>query len=155
MGEFIGSFLILVGAAFGALSGIGQVRFSDLMTRMHIATKPGTRGLLLVATGAMFHINSPGAITLTPGTLTIDARGRPALLYVHVLSFTDEASAVADVEDLERRAVRAFGTAEDVARVCGTPVVLDGAPASLDGADSADSANGADGSIGADGEEAP
>lgn len=60
------------------------------------------------------------AITLTPGTLTIDARGRPALLYVHVLSFTDEASAVADVEDLERRAVRAFGTDEDVARVCGT-----------------------------------
>ena len=90
------------------------------------------------------------AITLTPGTLTIDARGRPALLYVHVLSFTDEASAVADVEDLERRAVRAFGTAEDVARVCGTPVVLDGAPASLDGADSAD---GAAGPSGADGEE--
>ena len=59
--------------------------------------------------------------TLTPGTLTIDARGRPALLYVHVLSFTDEASAVADVGDLERRAVRAFGTAEDVDRVCGTP----------------------------------
>lgn len=66
------------------------------------------------------------AITLTPGTLTIDARGRPALLYVHVLSFTDVASAVADVEDLERRAVRAFGTDEDVARVSAASVDPDG-----------------------------
>lgn len=30
------------------------------------------------------------AITLTPGTLTLDARNRPAILYVHVLSFVDE-----------------------------------------------------------------
>ena len=51
MTAVIGSLLILAGAAFGALSGIGQVRFSDLMTRMHIATKPSTLGLLLVASG--------------------------------------------------------------------------------------------------------
>ena len=66
----------------------------------------------------------------------VDARGRPALLYVHVLSFSDEASAVAAVEDLERRAVRAFGTDEDVARVCGTappPEPLDASDV-LDGA---------------------
>ena len=64
MTDLVGSFLILVGAAFGALSGIGQIRFSDLMTRMHIATKPGTLGLLLVAIGAMFHINGAGSVTL-------------------------------------------------------------------------------------------
>lgn len=91
------------------------------------------------------------AITLTPGTLTIDARGRPALLYVHVLSFTDEASAVADVEDLERRAVRAFGTADDVARVFGDPQALGGA-GSTDGAGSAAGTGGSDGS---DGEASP
>lgn len=69
------------------------------------------------------------AITLTPGTLTIDARGRPALLYVHVLSFTDEASAVADVEDLERRVVRAFGTEDEVALVAASPgTALDPTP---------------------------
>lgn len=59
------------------------------------------------------------AITLTPGTLTVDARGRPAVLYVHVLSFTDAASVVEEVADLERRVVGAFGTAEEVARICG------------------------------------
>jgi multicomponent Na+:H+ antiporter subunit E len=60
------------------------------------------------------------AITLTPGTLTIDARGLPAVLYVHVLSFESVDATHAEVEDLERRIVRAFGTAEDLARLGGT-----------------------------------
>ena len=59
-------------------------------------------------------------ITLTPGTLTIDARGRPAVLFVHVLAFEDVEATRAEVADLERRAVRAFGTAEELARICGT-----------------------------------
>jgi len=57
------------------------------------------------------------AITLTPGTLTIDARGRPAVLYVHVLAFESIEATRAEVEDLERRIVLAFGTAADVARL--------------------------------------
>lgn len=60
------------------------------------------------------------AITLTPGTLTIDARGRPAVLYVHVLSFESEEAVLAEMADLERRAVRAFGTTEERDRICGT-----------------------------------
>lgn len=59
------------------------------------------------------------AITLTPGTLTIDARGRPATLFVHVLSFADVEATREEVADLERRVVRAFGTADEVARICG------------------------------------
>ena len=63
------------------------------------------------------------AITLTPGTLTVDARGRPAVLHVHVLSFTDVDAVLEEVADLERRVVRAFGTAEELARI------VDAAPA--------------------------
>lgn len=55
------------------------------------------------------------AITLTPGTMTIDARGRPAVLYVHVLSFESIEATRAEVADLERRVVEAFGTAAEVA----------------------------------------
>lgn len=62
--DALGGVLILTGAAFGALAGIGQVRFADLFTRMHVATKPATLGLLLVALGAMFRIETQGAITL-------------------------------------------------------------------------------------------
>jgi multicomponent Na+:H+ antiporter subunit G len=64
MSDVIGGVLILVGAIFGAISGIGQLRFDDLFTRMHVATKPATLGLLLVAVGAMFRLSSTGAITL-------------------------------------------------------------------------------------------
>lgn len=59
------------------------------------------------------------AITLTPGTLTVDARGRPSMLYVHVLSFTDVESVRADVDDLERRVVDAFGSPSERAAICG------------------------------------
>lgn len=69
------------------------------------------------------------AITLTPGTLTVDVRGsgdgRPPVLYVHVLHFVDVESTRRDVLRLERLAVRAFGTREqraelDRARIAGS-----------------------------------
>jgi len=58
------------------------------------------------------------AITLTPGTMTIDARGRPAVLFIHVMSFDDRESVVADVRDLERRVVAAFGSEEERRSIC-------------------------------------
>lgn len=61
------------------------------------------------------------AITLTPGTMTVDARGRPAVLFIHVMSYEDRDSVVADVIDLERRVVDAFGSDEERAAICGTP----------------------------------
>lgn len=57
------------------------------------------------------------AITLTPGTLTVDARGRPAVLFVHVLSFESVEATRAEVADLERRVVRAFGTPAEGERI--------------------------------------
>jgi multicomponent Na+:H+ antiporter subunit E len=60
------------------------------------------------------------AITLTPGTMTLDARNRPATLFVHVLSFESVEATRAEVADLERRVVGAFGTAEEVARIVTT-----------------------------------
>lgn len=64
------------------------------------------------------------AITLTPGTMTVDARGRPAVLFVHVMSFVDEESTLAEMADLERRIVDAFGTAEERALICGRGEVV-------------------------------
>lgn len=65
------------------------------------------------------------AITLTPGTLTIDARGRPAVLYVHVLAFESIEATRAEVEDLERRIVRAFGTSAELARITGSAAAIE------------------------------
>lgn len=59
------------------------------------------------------------AITLTPGTMTIEARGRPAVLFIHVMSYADRAAVIADVVDLERRVVGAFGSPSERAAICG------------------------------------
>ena len=61
------------------------------------------------------------AITLTPGTMTLDARNRPATLFVHVLAFESAEATRTEVADLERRVVGAFGTAEEVRRICALP----------------------------------
>ena len=43
--------LVLAGAALSLIAGIGLLRFPDLLSRMHAATKPQILGLLLVAAG--------------------------------------------------------------------------------------------------------
>ncbi len=50
------SALILLGAAFFLIAAIGVVRFPDLLTRMHAATKAGAFGgaLLLIAAALFF-----------------------------------------------------------------------------------------------------
>ncbi|NLD76381.1 MAG: Na+/H+ antiporter subunit E [Acidimicrobiales bacterium] len=51
------------------------------------------------------------AITLTPGTLTLEVRREPLTLYVHALDTRDLDSIRRDVRRLEVLAVRAFGDA--------------------------------------------
>jgi multicomponent Na+:H+ antiporter subunit E len=53
------------------------------------------------------------AITLTPGTLTLDVRTGPTVLYVHVLGLGDPDDVRADVEELERLVVSAVEPRSD------------------------------------------
>lgn len=50
------------------------------------------------------------AISLTPGTLTLEVRHRPPTLYVHVLHLEDIDEVRHDVQYLEVLAMRAFGS---------------------------------------------
>jgi multicomponent Na+:H+ antiporter subunit E len=54
------------------------------------------------------------AISLTPGTLTIEIRRRPTILYVHVLHLQDIEAVRREVQHLEVLAIRAFGSARAV-----------------------------------------
>ena len=54
------------------------------------------------------------AISLTPGTLTIEIRRRPTILYVHVLHLQDIEAVRREVQYLEVLAIRAFGSARAV-----------------------------------------
>lgn len=49
-------------------------------------------------------------ITLTPGTLTLEIDPATPTLYVHVLTVTDPDEVRADVREIERRVVAAFGS---------------------------------------------
>ncbi len=55
------------------------------------------------------------AISLTPGTLTLEARRSPAVLYVHVLHLHDVEAVRRETRHLEALAIRAFGPGEMVA----------------------------------------
>jgi multicomponent Na+:H+ antiporter subunit E len=50
-------------------------------------------------------------ITLTPGTLTMEIDADEPVLYVHELTFTTREAVRSDVYEVERRVVRAFGSA--------------------------------------------
>ena len=55
------------------------------------------------------------AITLTPGTLTLEVRRTPLTLYVHALDVRDVTVLQQDVRTLEVLAVKAFGDADALA----------------------------------------
>lgn len=48
--------LVLVGAVLSLIAGIGLLRFPDVLSRMHAATKPQILGLLLVAAGTALRL---------------------------------------------------------------------------------------------------
>ena len=101
MNDLIGGALILGGAAFAAIAGVGQVRFGDLFTRMHVATKPSTLGLLLVCVGAMFRISGAGAVSLLALTIVMQFLTAPVSAHLvgraaHRHGDWDRAAAVHD-----------------------------------------------------------
>lgn len=49
--DLVGAVLLLLGAVLSLIAAIGVLRFPDLLTRMHAATKPQVLGLMLVTTG--------------------------------------------------------------------------------------------------------
>lgn len=55
------------------------------------------------------------AITLTPGTLTLEVRRNPLTLYVHALDVRDITVLQREIRTLEVLAVRAFGDADALA----------------------------------------
>lgn len=50
--DLVSSVLLLLGVSLAVLAGFGLVRFPDVFSRMHAATKPATLGVLLVTVGA-------------------------------------------------------------------------------------------------------
>lgn len=56
-------------------------------------------------------------ISLSPGTMPVEVTTDPAVIYIHVLHLRDPSDERRKVARLEKRAVRAFGTPDDIARL--------------------------------------
>lgn len=50
--DVVSAVLLLAGVSLALLAGLGLVRFPDVFSRMHAATKPATLGMLLITIGA-------------------------------------------------------------------------------------------------------
>jgi len=62
--DVIGALALLLGALLCLAAAVGLVRFPDVLTRMHAATKPQTLGLLLVVAGVAISLREPRALGL-------------------------------------------------------------------------------------------
>lgn len=59
--DLFGALTLLLGSLLSLVAAIGLVRFPDLLSRMHSATKPQVLGLLLVALGLGLVLRDPAA----------------------------------------------------------------------------------------------
>jgi len=60
--DVIAAVCLTTGALLALIAAIGILRFPDVLTRMHSATKPQVLGLLLVLLGLGFRLRDVGAI---------------------------------------------------------------------------------------------
>ncbi len=60
--DTIGALFLLLGAMLCFAASVGLVRFPDVLTRMHAATKPQTLGLLFVVAGVALSLQNVQAL---------------------------------------------------------------------------------------------
>ena len=76
---------------------------------------PGIVRVDLKADSDLYQVNTAELASVVPGTIVVDSRRRPRLLYLHVFDLPDPAERGQTVEEtlaLERRVVAAFGSSE-------------------------------------------
>ncbi len=56
--DIVGAAFLLAGALFCLAAAVGLVRFPDVLTRLHAATKPQVFGLMLILTGVAFTLRT-------------------------------------------------------------------------------------------------
>ncbi|MET0447560.1 MAG: monovalent cation/H(+) antiporter subunit G [Aeromicrobium sp.] len=62
--DVIAGALLICGAALATVAAIGIVRFPDVLSRMHAATKPQTVGLLMILAGLGLRLQDVTDITI-------------------------------------------------------------------------------------------
>jgi len=84
--DLAGAVVIAFGAFFCLAAAVGLVRFPDVMTRMHAATKPIVFGLILVLIGVTLTLRDPKAFSLLGLAVLLQMLTAPA--FGHLVSRT-------------------------------------------------------------------
>lgn len=98
MGVVSGLFLI-AGSALAMIGGIGSVRFTDLLSRMHAAAKAPTLGLVLVAIGAAIEIDTMLAVTTVILVVVLQLLSSP--VGAHALSRTSRRQVAVSLDGVD------------------------------------------------------
>ncbi|MEM6488159.1 MAG: monovalent cation/H(+) antiporter subunit G [Pseudomonadota bacterium] len=67
LGEIVASAVLIVGALFALVAGIGLLRLGDVFMRMHASTKAGTLGVGLIMLGAAVGFDDGWAVARAAG----------------------------------------------------------------------------------------
>ena len=62
--DILAGALLICGSMLATVAAIGIVRFPDVLSRMHAATKPQTVGLLMILAGAALRLQDLSDITI-------------------------------------------------------------------------------------------
>ena len=95
--DIAGALLLCAGAFFCLSAAVGIVRFPDVMTRLHAATKPQVFGLLLVLAGVMLTLRTWQATAL--GLLVMMLQVVTAPVSAHMVARTAFRTGQWDIDD--------------------------------------------------------
>ncbi len=106
--DLVGALFLLLGTLFCLAAAVGVVRFPDVLTRLHAATKPQVFGLVLILTGVAltlrtWHVGVLAAFTIGLQILTAPVSGHMLARTAYRTDQWDDQHAVMDElgEDLE------------------------------------------------------
>ena len=107
--DIAGGIALVLGAFFCLAAAVGLVRFPDVMTRMHAATKPSVFGLVLVLIGVTLSLRDVLVVCLMVLAVTLQMLTAP--VSGHLVSRTAYRNGVWDsehavVDDLARDLAR-------------------------------------------------
>ena len=75
--DVIAQVLLVIGALFMVLAGVGVVRFGDVYSRMHAAAKGPALGVVLVGIGAALSIRTVQAAVIVTLVIVLQLIGGP------------------------------------------------------------------------------
>ena len=76
-GEVVTAILVLLAAVMCLAAGVGLLRFPDVLTRLHSATKPQILGLMAVTADVAVNNLSVGTVTLVVAIVLFQALTAP------------------------------------------------------------------------------